>query len=503
MELAMTSDGQRIHARFAVKGVPYWCLNCGSDVIFARGEKNRPHFRHPSAKKRHEVLQCENYVSNFSKDMDYLKINENELQTRSQVRLELCNDDGKWNLYLRFPVIKSDFHSLIDREQLYFQVCCVEEEHEFNSIHLLGFDGAYKIPVRVRDAYTISVSNPDIERRLQLKISGVYQPFEGKTLLFKFLQGSLLHVPYQNVMLNGRFFILSKSMLEFPQELIQIQMHKMEDYVLYDLQIPDEVSPFLIDWFSRVLKINLVSATSHLDLLEPSVFRLNNGLTEVKEDSVKLLLTFKGSKPNVNWITVIDPDGKRQVIHKSERIIEVSLPKLGLYVIYLINQRGEMFEVRRVPNIVHGTCKPLVVVANNQQLMFSETTFSEQRIRLTANCPVTVYPTDGKPYALERPDNVELDRVARVHVPFVWSVKRQAPTSDAPETIMSLMLELLERRSKFKDVYLGMPRFRQLCQLISSTSYPQKNRLLLLLNMRRGFVPASILPILQRIGGLA
>lgn len=496
MEWAMTVQGERIHANTAVKGIPYFCLNCGSDVIFARGEKYRPYFRHLNAKNHHEVLQCENYCSRFGMIIDdYVKMNESELQTRSQVRLELCKIDKEWKLYLRFPVIKPEFHAVIDREQLYFKVKCEEEEQEFSSLRLLGFDDAYKMPVSIRDTYTITVSNPSLEEQLQLKISGIYKPFQRKTLLFKFLQGCLLHIPYQNVMLNGRFFLLTKIPLSFPSELIQNQMHKLEDYLLYDLQMPEKMSRNLRDWFSRILKINLLTATCHLDLLEPNSFRLLHGLVEVTNDSATILLTCNGSKPDVNWIMIIDPYGRRQVIQRNEQIFQVSLPNLGLYVVYLLNQRGEMFEIRRVPNIVHETCNPLVVAVNGKQRLFSETTFSDRRIRLTSNCPVTIYSLEGKPCSLKPTEDLELDGVTRVHVPYVWSIKRQMPTCNE----LPIMLKLLESRSKFKEVYVGMPRFHRLCQLISSTSYPQKSRLLLLLNMRRGFVPSSILPILQRM----
>ena len=143
MDKAMTLDGRLIHARRAFKGSPYRCPSCGSDVILALGKVNKDHFRHRSAKTRQEVLRCENYVSQLGIEIeDSGDIYENEMQIRSQMRLKLAANDGVWKLYLRFPMIKTEFHSIIDREQLYFKVSCEEEQHEFSSIHLLSFTAA-------------------------------------------------------------------------------------------------------------------------------------------------------------------------------------------------------------------------------------------------------------------------------------------------------------------------------------------------------------------------
>mgnify|MGYP001389441069 CR=1 FL=1 len=502
MDLAKTIDGQEVYATEAKKGIPYFCLHCDSHVILARGEINRPHFRHPSAKTHKEVLECENYVSNYIKNIkiENVNIHENEIKTRSSLRLELCNDNGKWNLYMRFPIIKSEFHSLIDKKHLYFQIHCEEENHQFSSANLLGFLGAYKIPIRIREFYTITVSDPNIERNLNLTISGVYRPFDNKVLLFKFIHGSLLHVPYQNVILSGRFFVLTKINLLIPKELLEIDRQKLDDYMLYELQLPDKISSSLIDWFSRTLNINLLPATSHLDLIYPNEFRLANGLLEIKDNAVKLLISHNGTAPNENYLKVVGPDGKSNIIRTSERLIDITLDKYGFYYIYLINQYGEMYEIHRVSNLRHEVCKPLVAEINGQQLMFSETIITNQKMRLTANCRLTVFPTRGTPYKLDNPSNFEIADIERLHVPFVWSIKSQLRETNATETMMTEILKLIEKRSKYREVYIGAKRFRLLRDLIVKSSYPNKVRLLVHLNMKPGFVPSSIIKILQKIG---
>lgn len=493
MEWAMTSEGEQIRADQAVKGIPYFCLNCGTEVFLARGEKYRPHYRHYHARNSQEVLQCEYYCSHIMDKVDSFKVNESELDARTQVRLELCQEDGEWKPFLRFPVIPPKYHRVIDREQLYFNVRCVEEEHEFSSLCLLGLIDVYKMSVQIRDTYTITVSHPMLEERFQIKISGSYKPFQSKILLFKFIQGSLLHIPYRNVMLNERFFILTKIPLNFPSELHPRRVQQLDEYELYELQMPEKIDPQLIHWFSQVLNVNLIPAECHLDLLEPVSFRMIHGLVEVSSDEVKLLLTCKGTKPKVSWIKVITPVGEPKIILLNERTLRLSLPSMGLYTVYPLNQRGGMLEIRRIQKIVHESCNSLIVSIDDQQRLFTETTFSRPRIRLTSNCPVMIYPSKGKPYRIKSSRDLELNDVRRLHVPSLWSFKQQVQL----EQELSTILKIIKHRARFKEVYVGMERFHQLCQFISNTTYRQKNRLLLLLNMKRGFVPSIILSMLH------
>lgn len=504
MDLARTIEGQEVYADDAKKGIPYFCLYCNSQVILARGEIIRPHFRHLSAKTNREVLECENYVSNYIKNIntENVRIHENEIRTRLSPRLELCDENGKWKLYMRFPVIKSEFHPLIVKKHLYFQIHCEEENQKFSSANLLGHSGAFKIPVRIRECYTITVSDPKIEKALNLNLSGVYRPFDNKVLLFKFLHGSLLHVPYKNVILSGRFFLLTKIHLVIPKEILEINRHQLEDYVLYELQLPDKVSPSLVDWFSRILNINLSPAAFYLDLVYPNEFRLANGLLEVKEKVVKLLISHYGPAPKENYLKVVGPDGKSNIIRTSERLIDITLDKYGFYYIYLINQYGEMYEIHRVANFRHEVCKPLVAEINGKQLMFSDTIITNQKIRLTANCRLTVFPTRGRPYKIDNPSYFEIADIERLHVPFIWSIKSQLRETNVTETIVTEILKLIEKRSKYREVYIGAKRFRLLRDLIVKSSFPIKVRLLNHLNMKPGFVPSSIMKILQKIGDL-
>jgi hypothetical protein len=499
MDMAMTIDGRSVFASSARKGVRYFCLNCGNEAIFARGEINRPHFRHKDAKNKREVLQCEYYVSNYS-NYENAKIYDNEFLTRCRVRLELCEDDGKWGLYLRFPVIKPEFHALVDRHHLHFQIRCEEEDRQFSSSNLLGFQSAYKIPVRIRNAYTISVSEPKIEERLQLKISGIYRPFENSVLLFKFVQGSLLHVPYRNVILSGRFFVLTKKALKIPEELRLIGRQKIEDWVLHELLMPDKLSDSLKDWFSRELRINLLTAAAHLDLVQPNVFRFNNGLVEVTGKSVELLITHNGISPQVTMIHVIDPYGRQNRISTKERLFRIDLALPGLYSIYFANQHGEMLELNCVSHLQQEACQPLFVEANGEQILFSERELTSREITLTANCPVTVYLKKGKPSVLKRPNQVNLVQVERIHLPFFWSIRFREEVAPTINDVVPRLLEMLEQRAKYHEVYLGSRRFRDLREMVAKSSHPRKNRLILLLNMKPNVVPRGLLTILQKVG---
>lgn len=505
MQVAMTRNGERVFAENAIKNIVYRCINCRSEVFLARGEKNRPHFRHFSAKNRQEVLECEYYSRRFIQGSDPLKVHKSELDARMQVRLELCNVDGEWKPYLRFPVIHSKFHSVIDREQLYFQVKCIEENLEFSSVRLLGLTGVYRLPVHIRQSYTI-VGNPLLEERFGIKISGVYKPFEKETLLFKFIHGDLLHIPYQNVMLNGRFFLLSKIPLLFPPEIRWKTIQQLGVYNLYELQITENVSSQVIDWFSNELHINLIPLECHLDLLEPVFFRMNRGIVEVEHDCVTVLITQKDTRkgtnrtitPKVRCAKIIAPDERQpEIIDVYGHTFQVSLSKFGLYTIYLLNQRGEMLEIKRVQKVHHDTDGALNVTIDDKHRLFSDSTIPSRNIRLASNCQVTIYPFRGKPYKVRSTEEtkMELDDVIRVHVPFVWLFKQQKMLDDA----LSDMFRILKYRQKFQEVYVGMARFNHLCRFISECSHPQKNHILFLLRMKRGFLPSRSLAILQEM----
>jgi len=498
VDLAITTSGEVVPARRAIKYVQYFCIKCGSNVTLAKGEKNRPHFRHPSAKKRTEVLQCEDYVSSFFSNESF-RIYENELRTRSHVRLELCNENGVWKLYMRFPIIKHEFHSLIDREHLYFQVRCLEEDFEFSSVHLLGLQGAYKIPIRIREKYTISVSEPEIENLLQLNLSGVYCPFESDILLFKNLQGCILHVPYQNVVLSESFFILAKKPLRFPNNIDQIITHVIGDFHLYECHLTN-ISSSIIEWFSQELKIQFLIPKFHVDILEPNIFRHTHGLIETIDESIKLMISFNGPSPKVNWISVIDPDGRRTVFKTSDQIINLHLKKLGIYIVYLINLRGEMIEVKRVSDIKNENQRPLILDIDDQQLIFNKLIMKNQHIKLTTNLPVVLYQEKNIPIKINASINRVLDKVERIHVPFLWSVKWMYQTKKPIEIVMPLILRNLKQSSKYQDIYIGARRYKFLCEIIENTSFPQKNYILVMLYQRPCFIPTKILGILRKVG---
>jgi hypothetical protein len=501
MDKAMTTNGRILHANHANKGVPYLCACCGSDVILAAGEKNRKHFRHKDAINQHEVLFCENYVKQLGNDIDEaLNLYEEELQLRSQVRLELACISEVWKLHLRLPIIKPEFHAIIDRERLYFLIRCEEERHEVSSVHLHGLTGAsYKIPIRIRDSYSITVNNPALEKMLKIQISGTHRPFQGNPLLFKFIQGCLLHIPHSRVILSGRFMILSPYKLTFPSELTRLHEQELEGYILYDCQMPNEISSNLLDWFARVLRINVLQAVSHLDLLAPVTFRLSQGMTEVSTDSVTLQITHSGVKPVINWIAIVEPDGQRQVISQRECTMTVRLTHQGPYSIYFLNQRGERFEVQHVPEIVHKSENPLWVTINDKQALFDSMVSASRQFLLSANCSLTVYLADGTSDTLNRPSGRYFDQITRLYIPFVWSVNFQTEMSSASDTILPLLLQQLEQRARYLEVYLGMRRFQQLSQYISHSAFTDKNRLLLLLNMRRGFVPFNSLSLIHQM----
>ncbi|OUM93362.1 MAG: hypothetical protein BAA00_15645 [Parageobacillus thermoglucosidasius] len=161
-----------------------------------------------------------------------------------------------------------------------------------------------------------------------------------------------------------------------------------------------------------------------------------------------------------------------------------------------------MYEIHRVANFRHEVCKPLVAEINGKQLMFSDTIITNQKIRLTANCRLTVFPTRGRPYKIDNPSYFEIADIERLHVPFIWSIKSQLRETNVTETIVTEILKLIEKRSKYREVYIGAKRFRLLRDLIVKSSFPNKVRLLNHLNMKPGFVPSSIMKILQKIGDL-
>jgi|GEM_PF-4330472 len=500
MEKAMTNSGRIIHATFATKGVPYLCACCGGDVIFAAGEINRWYFRHRDAKARREVLLCEKYVSQLGNDIeDTQNLYESELDLRSHVRLEIVHIDQEWKLHLRFPSISPEFHEIIDQEQLYFKIYCKEELHEVSSIHLQGLTGTnYKLPVRIRDRYTLTTDNPILVKKLKIQINGTFQPFKGIPLLFKFIQGCLLHVPYSSAILGGRFMILSPYNLLFPTELTNLHSEKLEEYILYDCYMPDKVSSNLMEWFSRTLRIKLFPSTSHIDLLTPTTFRLSLGLVEVSTDSVSLLLTHLGAKPTINWISIIDPNGQRKIICQKGDILKLQLLQQGTYSIDLLNLRGERFEVRRVPTVLHKLTNPLSVTINGKQVLFNDVTASG-RVLVSANCSLTFYSADGASGKIIKPSDRHLDNLERLHIPFIWSVVFLVKRIFTMDTTLSLLLQQLEQRGKYREVYLGPKEFQQLNQYIHHSTFKNKNRLLMLLNMRRGFVPLNILSLLRQM----
>jgi len=496
MDKAMTLDGKVFNAIEAHKGQRYICICCGSDVVLAQGKVRKYHFKHNKEGSARDY--CKYYVSQFgSNHFSGETSNDEEVKTRSGLRLELIKNNQNWELFLRFPVIKSEIHALVDRHSMYLNIRYIEEDYEFNSIQLLGYNGAYRIPIKIRESYTIEVDKPQIEKKMNIHISGRYQPFKRKPLLFKHIQGSLLHIPYTNVMLSGRFVILSPTKLSIHPQVSIYSEAEIGSYTLYECHMPGEYTEDLLYWFARVLGIQILPSKCYIDLIYPATFRMFQGLVEVTAKNVILHLTHNDPRPKMNYIRVIEPSGNMKLLRQKEPTIHLNLEQEGVYSIYPLNNSGEILEICRVSAITRRTDNVLSLIINNESLLFRKPYISEKNVYLTSNFSADIYTFNGDYYKINRPEQHYFEHVKRIHIPYIWSFRFTPEDTGSIDRLQLCLYRLIKNRDKYRETYIGIDRFVNITRIISKGTFTYKKQLIHMLNMKRGFLPSNAMNIIR------
>lgn len=321
MNVAYSANYRLITAREAIKGRKYFCTVCNNDVIFCHGEKRIPYFKHTH--NNPGEIDCEFYSKSVSANSIY----EDEFSARQKIRLAIERLDDEYQFKLIFPLIKSQYL----KNQLknsYFSYRCKEvDDFDLNVVHLLPSRKRNDEIVPLLDYYSISSTNDRFEKYWGLNNSGKYNPFEDGAIIFKEIHGQHISIPYRNILLSGKFFIVSKEKLQsIHEDLEVINITAMSSFHIYELIMPVSFNDDLQRWFTVYLNYTLQSATCHLDIISPLDFKKIGTTIYLTTSHSTWQLTNIGERFLNQRLIIVDSKNHRQMLQVSdEQLIELNL----------------------------------------------------------------------------------------------------------------------------------------------------------------------------------
>lgn len=499
MDKALTSEYKIITADKAAKRQIYFCPCCKEELIFASGQVYTPYFRHRQSAQ--DEMRCELY----SEGVQFTNLNELEIEAMQQIRLEIDVTQNGFQFFLHFPLIKQKFERIVDKDHLYFNIHCKEENKWLNSIMLLPSRQQNHLAVDLKERYTITVDNGKIEKLLELKIAGVFTPLLNDTIIFKQINGSFSQVLYPTLTLIDRFFILSKKPLIIHKRINVLNEACIENMYLYECLMPIEFSEDLQNWFLRILKYKLLPSKYHLDLMSPVSFNRRQGVFEVTAKSVELLLSHIDSKPLKSLAVIFTTNEQRRVVEVPESgILSVSLKKEEIYTVYMLNEIGEMITVKRVNTLTQETSYMPQLSINQDSVVFKKKlVYTDKESIISSDTSFVVYPPDNKPYKLDQIKHLQIPQNTTLHIPYIWSVHvTESKMEIKDDSLFNKLLYLYKLKGKYPMNFLSLQQYKLLKSIIVESNFREKEKLLFYIDANRNRVSKPIIEVLNSLGDM-
>lgn len=495
MDIAYSADYKFVSAQNAVKGRRYYCPVCSGELHFYSGRKNTPHFRHGKGVPSEVKENCELYSQNFGE----FSIYDEEFSAQQKVRLLLEKSDNIYKFSLKFPLLKKVYLEM-QLKNLYFSYHCKQiKDFELNTVRLLPTRKMNEIKVPLLEQYSLIASNEQYERRIGLRISGNYDPFEDGPLIFKEIQGQYISIPYRKIVLSGKFFVVSmKPIISINENLTLVNKVEMEQFYIYEFIMPISYTDDLQRWFTINLYYSLIPATCHLDILAPINFKKIGTIIEMTSKESVWVLTNVGERPLDQKLIIIDPSNQRRTLKvSSHRSILIRLEEYGDYLLYLDQEMTELITVRYVPTIEFKTNSFGKLNVNNQDVLFELKELSADEIKIHADFPTMVYSQSELTYEINKDTIAKFYEPVRIDLPRIWSLTTKNPESKSNIINLEQLYTIYEKQHIYPKIIVDIETVNYLIQIVSKSDFSYRDKLLLSIRRMGIRMPRPVLEIIE------
>lgn len=494
MEVAYTSDCKIINASEAISGKKYYCPVCNGRLHFYPGKKRIPHFRHAKGVPLEQKERCELYAGTNNHGL-YAE----EVYARQRIRLAIEKVNNNFVFKLKFPIIHKDLLNMQIYDK-YFDYYCTElKEFKLNSIQLLPSRMHTDVKVPLLRMYTLRSTNENYEQVLGLKVSGNYEPFREGPLIFKEISGQYLSIPYRKLIVSGRFFIVSPSILSFPDELEVLSSNFCDRYFIYEILMPIEITDKLQRFFENNLKYTLLSATCHIDLVSPNNFKKSGNSIQVSNSETIWQITNMGETFKSQKVIIENKSYERQIINlNGENKFKVTLTE-DEYNIYLDEGISENISLKKVSQIDHQRIFKQNLLINNENVLFNRKFFGGAE---------SVYVAASLNYYISNNEEIDYKGVgevttpwpnpSRVAIPTLWSIEFELESTE--ESIDFLFIYKVYKNHKlYPKVICRLKSIQKLMDTIRQSKFKHKNQLLNHVRLLGYKVPQPIAACIKEI----
>lgn len=493
MNIAYSADYKIVFAANAIKGRRYYCPVCNGKLHFYPGKKNVPHFRHGKGVSKEVKNNCELYSAKFSEFNMY----DQEFEASQGVRLVLEKNNSEYSFSLKFPLIKK-FHSDMQIHNLYFSYKCKQlKNFELNTVNLLPTRKLNCIPVPLLEKYSLVSSDEQYERKLELKISGDYSPFENGPLVFKEINGQYVSIPYRKIFLSGRFFIVIKSqIMRIHKNLDLLNYIKLDDYHVYEFIVPLSYTDDLQRWFTINLNYSLMPATCHLDIVSPVHFKKIGTRIEITSQKSVWKLTNIGERPFKQRLVVINPSNDRETFSVSnEEEILINLKGYGDYLVYLDQEISELLTIRYVPSIEHTIHSVGNLNVNKNNVLFKVSELHTESVTIQADFPVSINSQEEILYKIKKDTVIDLHSPVRIDFPRVWSLT--VVSEDHVKHKIEDLYNIYETHRLYPKVICDFKMIDYIVRIVKKSNFKYRDKLLLSIRKLGINVPSPVLQIIK------
>lgn len=495
MDIAYSADYKIISAQNAVKGRRYYCPVCNGELHFFPGKKNAPHFRHGKDVPSEVKDNCELYSQNFGE----FHIYDEEISARQRVRLILEKNGDEYRFSLKFPLIKKVYLEM-QLNNLYFSYRCKQiKELDLNTVKLLPTRKMNDVMVPLLERYSLVASNEQYEKKLGLKISGDYNPFEEGPLIFKEIQGQYISIPYRKIFLSGRFFVVSKKPIISINENLELVNHiTMEQFYIYEFIMPISYTDDLQRWFTINLYYSLMSATCHLDILSPTNFKKIGTTIEITSEKSVWQLTNIGERPFEQRLIIIDPSNQRRMLNvSSNKPILINLKEYGDYLVYLDQEMSELITVRYVPSIKYKTQTFGKLNVNNHEVLFGVQELNADQIKIHADFSMMIHSQSEIFYEIKKDTMATFHAPIRIDLPRLWSLTIKNPAYKINGMQLEKLFAIYEKQHLYPKIIGDFKIVNYLIQIVRESDFKHRDKLLLSLRRMGIRIPKPVLEIIE------
>lgn len=496
MDIAYSADYRIVSADKAVIGRKYYCPVCNGKLEFVPGRRYAPYFRHGKGVPSEIKENCELYSKKFGE----FNIYNQEFAERQKVRLIIEKQEREYIFKLKFPLINREDMQM-QLNNLYFSYQCKEiPDFDLNTAQLLPTRKTNEYKVPLLEKYSFYASNEINEKKLGLKISGDYNPFENGPLIFKEIQGQYISVSYNKITLSGRFFIISKTpLISIHHELDLVNKVQIGTFILYEFIMPIKFTDELQRWFTVFLNYSLLPATCHLDIVSPINFKKVGTTIEITSSRSIWRLTNIGERPYEQNLIILDSFNNRRMLRvSSDKDIHINLEKHGDYLIHLDQEVTDIITVRYVPKIkFEKKCFGNVRV-NDNEVLFNVKELKASQVKIYSDLDMMIFSSKEMFYEIKKDTQTSSEAPIRIDIPRLWSLTIKKPVEKNIEDVVELLFDIYEKQYLYSKIICDMNILNNLIKIVNESEFIYKEKLLLMVYKMGLRIPYPVLNLIKK-----